>query len=152
SDDLGSVDKGGDYGWFDENENFVEPFKNAGLDGTVGNISVVPTQFGYHIIEVLNVSKTRHNSYTVAQISRLIGPSNETTQEYYKLASDFSGKNRTAEDFAKGVDAGKMNKRIAENIKENDKNLPGLEGAKDLVRWMYKSKKGEVSPVFEFKD
>lgn len=152
SDDMGSLDKGGDYGWFDENKGFVDPFKNAGLQGTVGNITIVPTQFGFHIIEVLNVSKTRHNSYTVAQITKLIGPSGETTQEYYKIASDFAGKNQTADAFNKSVDAEKLNKRIAEGIKEGDKVLPGLEGAKDLVRWVYKAKKGEVSPVFEFKD
>lgn len=152
SDDLGSIDKGGDYGWFDENKGFVDPFKNAGLQGTVGNITVVPTQFGFHIIEVLNVSKTRHNSYTVAQITKLIGPSGETNQEYYKIASDFSGKNQTADAFNKSIDTEKLNKRIAENIKEGDKTLPGLEAAKDLVRWVYKAKKGEISPVFEFKD
>ncbi len=152
SDDLGSIDKGGDYGWFDENKGFVDPFKNAGLQGTVGNITVVPTQFGYHIIEVLNVSKTRHNSYTVAQITKLIAPSGETSQEYYKIASDFAGKNQTADAFNKSVDTEKLNIRIAENIKESDKALPGLEGAKDLVRWVYKAKKGDISPVFEFKD
>jgi peptidyl-prolyl cis-trans isomerase D len=152
SDDMGSLDKGGDYGWFDENKGFVAPFKDAGLQGTVGNITVVPTQFGFHIIEVLNVSKTRHNSYTVAQITKLISPSGETTQEYYKVASDFAGKNQTSDAFNKSVDTEKLNKRIAENIKESDKALPGLEGAKDLVRWIYKSKKGDVSPVFEFKD
>lgn len=152
SDDLGSIDKGGDYGWFDENKGFVDPFKNAGLQGTVGNITIVPTQFGFHIIEVLNVSKTRHNSYTVAQITKLIAPSGETNQEYYKTASDFSGKHQTSDAFNKSVDAEKLNKRIAENIKEADKALPGLEGAKDLVRWVYKAKKGEISPVFEFKD
>ena len=59
SDDGGSKTNGGDYGWFDENEGFVQPFKDAGLMGTKGNISVVETQFGYHIIEVLDVSKTR---------------------------------------------------------------------------------------------
>jgi len=152
SDDMGSLDKGGDYGWFDENKGFVDPFKNAGLQGTVGNITIVPTQFGFHIIEVLNVSKTRHNSYTVAQISKLIAPSSETAQEYYKIANDFSGKNQTADAFNKAIETDKLNKRIAENIKEGDKALPGLEGAKDLVRWVYKSKKGEISPVFEFKD
>ncbi len=152
SDDLGSVDKGGDYGWFDENKGFVEPFKNAGLMGTVGNISVVPTQFGFHIIEVLGVSKTRHNSYTVAQISKLIAPSSETNKEYYKLASDFAGKNLNTEAFNKAVEAEKLNKRIADDVKESDKNLPGLDGANDLVRWIYKSKKGDVSEVFEFKD
>ncbi len=152
SDDLGSVDKGGDYGWFDENKGFVEPFKNAGLMGTVGNISVVPTQFGFHIIEVLGVSKTRHNSYTVAQISKLIAPSSETNKEYYKLASDFAGKNLNTEAFNKAIEADKLNKRIADDVKESDKNLPGLDGANDLVRWIYKSKKGDVSEVFEFKD
>jgi len=152
SDDLGSVDKGGDYGWFDENKGFVEPFKNAGLMGTVGNISVVPTQFGFHIIEVLGVSKTRHNSYTVAQISKLIAPSSETNKEYYKLASDFAGKNLNTEAFNKAIEAEKLNKRIADDVKESDKNLPGLDEAKDLVRWIYKAKKGDVSEVFEFKD
>lgn len=152
SDDLGSVDKGGDYGWFDENKGFVEPFKNAGLMGTVGNITVVPTQFGFHIIEVLGVSKTRHNSYTVAQISKLIAPSSETNKEYYKLASDFAGKNLTTEAFNKGIETEKLNKRIADDVKESDKNLPGLDEAKDLVRWIYKAKKGDVSEVFEFKD
>lgn len=152
SDDLGSVDKGGDYGWFDENKGFVEPFKNAGLMGTVGTISVVPTQFGFHIIEVLGVSKTRHNSYTVAQISKLIAPSSETNKEYYKLASDFAGKNLNTEAFNKAIDAEKLNKRIADDVKESDKNLPGLDEAKDLVRWIYRAKKGDVSEVFEFKD
>lgn len=153
SDDLGSIDKGGDYGWFDENKGFVDGFKNAGLDGTVGNITIVPTQFGYHIIEVLNVSKTRHNSYTVAQISKLIAPSSETTQEYYKKASDFAGQNKTAEAFNKSVETLKLNKRILENIKENDKQFAGgLDDAKILVQWIYKSKKGDVSDAIEFKD
>ncbi|MBS1636459.1 MAG: SurA N-terminal domain-containing protein [Bacteroidetes bacterium] len=153
SDDLGSIDKGGDYGWFDENKQFVEPFKNAGLLGTKGNISVVPTQFGYHIIEVLDVSKTRHTSYSLSMIDKLIAPSNKTSEEYYKQASDFAGKNRTLEAFNKAVDTEKLNKRLADNIRESDKNLPGLEGAKDLVRWIYKSKKGDVAEEpFAFKD
>jgi peptidyl-prolyl cis-trans isomerase D len=153
SDDLGSVDKGGDYGWFNESTGFVAEFKNAGLEGTVGNISIVPTQFGYHIIEVLDVSKTRHTAYTVAQIFKLIAPSSETTKEYYKLASDFGGQNNTPELFEKAIEKQKLTKRLAENVKENDKSLPGLEGAKDLVKWIYSANKGEVAQqVFEFKD
>jgi len=152
SDDGGSLNNGGDYGWFDENKGFVDAFKSAGLEGTVGNISVVPTQFGFHIIEVLGVSKTRHSSYKVAQISKLIAPSSETTQEYFKQASDFAGQNQTADLFNKSVETQKLNKRIADNIKENDKTIAGLENPKELIRWIYKSKKGKISPVFEFKD
>ncbi|MGZ3884978.1 MAG: SurA N-terminal domain-containing protein [Bacteroidia bacterium] len=152
SDDPGSIDKGGDYGWFDENKGFVEPFKKAGLEGTKGNISVVETQFGYHIIEVLDVAKASHPMYKVAQIFKLIAPSPETTKEYYKKANEFGGQNNTAELFNKAIDVQKLNKRLAENIKESDRALPGLEGTKELVRWVYSAKKGEVSPVFEFKD
>lgn len=153
SDDPGSFGNGGDYGWFDENKGFVEPFKKAGLEGTKGNISVVETQFGYHIIEVLDVSKTSHTAYRVAQIFKLIGPSPETTKEYYKQATDFGGQNNTSELFEKAIEKQKLNKRIADNIKENDKTLPGLDNAKELVKWMYAANKGDVSSqVFEFKD
>lgn len=152
SDDLGSVDKNGDYGWFDENKGFVDPFKYAGLEGVKGNISVVETQFGYHIIEVLDVANSRHSVYTVAQIYKLIAPSSETTKEYFKKASDFAGQNTTAEAFDKAIETQKLNKRLADNITEGARSLPGLDGTKELVKWVYTTKKGEVSPVFEFKD
>ena len=151
SDDLGSTDKGGDYGWFDENKGFVDPFKNAGLMGTKGNISVVETQFGYHIIEVLDVSKAHHNSYKVAQIFKLIAPSDETNQKIFAEANEFGGMNNTAELFDKAVEAKKLTKRIADNIKEGDRQLPGLQQAKELVRWVYSAKKGDVS-TFSFND
>lgn len=151
SEDGGSKTNGGDYGWFDENKGFVEPFKNAGLMGTKGNISVVPTQFGFHIIEVLDVSKGRHNTYKVAQIFKLIAPSDETNQTIFGTASQFAGENNTGELFDKAVDAKKLTKRIGDNIKESDRQLPGLDGAKELIKWVYTAKKGEVN-IFTFAD
>lgn len=152
SDDPGSIDKGGDYGWFNENTGFVEPFKNAGLLGKKGDISVIETQFGYHIIEVLDVSKNKHISYRIGQIYREIIPSSETTNKIYSEAVSFAGKYNTAESFDKGVEELKLSKRILENIHEGDNYLPGLENAKEFSRWVYKANKGEVSPVFEFKN
>lgn len=151
SDDGGSKEKGGDYGWFDENKGFVEPFTNAGLMGVVGNITAVQTQFGYHIIEVLDVSKTRHNTYKVAQIFKLIAPSDETNQKIFTQANEFAGKNNTAELFDKGIEAQKLIPRVADNIKEGERQIPGLENPKELVKWVYTAKKGEVA-VFSFTD
>lgn len=152
SDDPGSIEKGGDYGWFNESTGFVEPFKNAGLMGKKGDISVVETQFGYHIMEVLDVSKNKHLSYRVAQIYREIAPSSETTNNYYSQAASFAGNYNTAETFDKGVEKLKLAKRILENIHEGDNYLPGLENSKEFSRWVYKASKGDVSPVFEFKN
>jgi len=145
SDDLGSVDKGGDYGWFTEDIGFVEPFKNAGLMGTKGNISAIETQFGIHIIEVLDVSKTFHKSYRVAQIFKPIVPSEETARDVFNKAKEFAGQHNNGELFDKGVDKEKLVKRLADNIKEDDYGIPGLENARDLIRWVYNAKKGEVN-------
>lgn len=145
SDDMGSKTNGGDYGWFDENENFVEPFKNAGIMGTKGNISAVETQFGYHIIEVLDVSKSRHNSYKIAQVMKLIAPSEETTNTIFAKANQFAGENNTAELFDKGVEKEKLTKRLADNLKDGEYSVPGLDNPKELVKWAYSSEKGAVS-------
>lgn len=151
SDDLGSKTNGGDYGWFDETKGFVEPFKNAGLMGTKGNISVVETQFGYHIIEVLDVSKARHNSYKIAQVMKLIAPSEETTQSIFAKANQFAGENNTGELFDKGVEKEKLTKRLADNIKDGEYQVPGIESSKELVKWAYTANKGDVS-LFNFSD
>ncbi len=124
SDDPGSIDKGGDYGWFNETTGFVEPFKMAGLLGKKDDISVVETQFGYHIIEVVDVSKAKHYSYKIAQIIRQIAPSTETTNKYYSQATSFAANYNTAEKFDKGVEDLKLSKRIIENIKEGDNACP----------------------------
>ena len=145
SDDMGSKTNGGDYGWFDGNTQFVEPFKNAGLKGTKGNISVVETEFGYHIIEVLDVSKERHTSYRLAQIFKPIQASDETNQAIFSKATQFAGENNSGELFDKGVEKEKLTKRLADNVREGDYMLPGLDGAKEIVKWSFTAEKGDVS-------
>jgi peptidyl-prolyl cis-trans isomerase D len=151
SDDGGSKDKGGDYGWFGEDKGFVEPFKNAGLLGKKGDITVVQTQFGFHIIEVLDVSAGTHESYKIAEIYKLIAPSDETNQKIFAKANEFGGKNNSLTLFDKAVESEKLSKRIADNIKEGDRQLPGIDQAKELVRWVYSAQKGEVG-VFSLPD
>jgi len=151
SEDPGSIPKGGDYGWFNSSTGFVEPFKNAGLLGKKGDLVVVETQFGYHIIEVLDRSKTESKLVQVAIIDKKLEPSTKTTQSYYTKANSFAGKYKTVEAFNKGVEEQKMNKRVADNVKEGDKTIPGLDSPREVVRWMYneKTKKGDVSDAFE---
>ena len=151
SEDGGSKTNGGDYGWFDENKGFVQPFKDAGLMGTKGNISIVPTQFGYHIIEVLDVSKTRHSTYKIAQIFKMIAPSDETNQAIFAKANQFAGENNTGDLFDKAVKTQKLVPRIGDNIKEGDRQVSTLDAAKELVKWAYMAKKGDVS-IFTFND
>src|ERR1019366_2748509 len=141
--------KGGDYGWVSADSQFVEPFKNAGLDNKKGELLVVESQFGYHIIEVLDTKGTQ-KKVEVATIERKLEPSSKTMQAIYLKASEFAGKNTTNDLFQQAVIDNKLNKRIADNIKENDKTIPGIESARPLIRWAYENKKGTVSEPKEF--
>jgi peptidyl-prolyl cis-trans isomerase D len=142
--------KDGNYGWLNENSGFVEPFKRFGLDGKKADLGVVESNFGYHIMEILDVSKGRQNNYLLGTISSSIAPSSNTVQSFYAKASEFSGKNNTGELFDKAVDSEKLNKRVSGEIKENDRNIPGIENPKELIRWMFKAQLNDVSEAFTF--
>lgn len=144
--------KGGNYGWIKANQSgMAEAFVKGATEHKKGDLFVQESQFGYHIMEVLDESKTNFKNYTVAQIFKQIAPSDETNQKAFAAANEFGGKHHTAELFDKGVREQKLAPRIADNIKEGDRQLPGLEGARELVRWVYNANKGDVQ-VFSFAD
>jgi parvulin-like peptidyl-prolyl isomerase len=69
SDDPGSKTAGGELGWYGRGEGFVQEFEDAAFALQAGQISdPVKTQFGYHIIEVLERDPNRElNAFTVQQ-------------------------------------------------------------------------------------
>jgi peptidyl-prolyl cis-trans isomerase D len=151
SEDPGSAIKGGDLGWFKDGM-MVKPFNDACLSGKKGDLVVVESQFGIHLIQVLDLGVPARK-VKVATASRKLEPSTKTSRAAFANANEFAGKNRTGEAFEKAVSDQKLNKRIADNVKENDRTIPGLENPRELIRWAYKSKKGEISPkVFELGD
>jgi peptidyl-prolyl cis-trans isomerase D len=143
--------KGGNYGWLNASSRFVPEFKDAGLDNKKGDLVIAESQFGYHIMEVLD-SKGQQKKVQVATIDRKVDPSSKTMQAVFVKASEFASKNTTGDLFQKAVREGNMNKRVSDDLKENDKNIKGLEGARSLVRWAYDNEKGAVSEPMEFGD
>jgi peptidyl-prolyl cis-trans isomerase D len=141
--------KGGDYGWINAKSGFVPSFKDAGLDNKKGDIVIAESNYGYHIIEVLD-SKGSQKKVQVATIDKKVEPSSKTMQAVFSQASKFAGNNNTNELFQKAVIDEKLNKRIAENLKESDKTVAGLENPKSLIRWAYENKKGTVSEPMDF--
>ena len=102
-------------------------------------------------MEVLD-TKGKQPKVQVSTIESKVEPSNKTMQAVFVKASEFAGKNTTNDLFQKSVLEQKLNKRIADNIKENDKPIAGLESPRALVRWAYESKKGMVSEPQEYGD
>ncbi len=148
SQDKGSSEKGGDLGWFKENT-MVKAFNDSCFFAKKGDLVTVKTKYGIHLIEILNQSK-KHKKVQVAILDRKIEPSSETYQRIYSQASKFAGINNTQEKFEKAIVKQNLTKKIANNLRKNDKKISGLDTPRELVRWTFKAEKGNVSSIFEF--
>jgi peptidyl-prolyl cis-trans isomerase D len=136
----------GIYGWFTQESNLVPAFKTAGLKGKKGDISIVETEFGFHIIEVLDKTK-ESDKVQIVTIERQEQASKSTVDSIFTNANKFAGLNTNAELFDKAVVKDGLNKRIAADLHPTDHTINGLETPKELIRWVFadERKKGDVS-------
>ena len=142
SDDQGSVQIGGDLGWFTEGR-MVLPFNDACFSGKKGDIKIAETTFGVHIIEILAQSKNSRK-YNIGIIDRKILPGSQTIQKAYSEASQFAGTNNTYEKFTKAIAEKGLNKRVANDIAPQQKTLPGLNNPRSLIISLFQSEKGKI--------
>jgi peptidyl-prolyl cis-trans isomerase D len=150
SEDEGSRIKGGDLGYFGQGQ-MVKEFGDFAFSGKKGEMKVVKTQFGYHLIEILD-QKNFEPDFEVAYFARRIEPSPETDQNASGLASQFAGENRDKASFDAAVKKEKLRSVANPGVQPTDFNIQGLGSSRSLVRWIYGSKLGEVSESFPIGD
>jgi len=140
----------GIYGWYTAETGFAAEFKNFGLQHKKGDIAIVETEFGFHIMEVLDKTK-ESEKFEVVTIERQIQPSKATVDSVFTSANKFAGMNTNAELFQKAVIKEGLNKRVAADIHATDHTISGLESPRDLIHWLYadERKKGDVSQPFQ---
>lgn len=146
STDESNKAKGGDLGYFPYGV-MVKEFNDAAFLGSTGDLKVVKTQFGWHIIRV-NDQKNSVAAAKVAILSKDMSPSQVTNDATYAKATEFAGKYANGKAFDEGVKKEGLTKRVAENVRNNDFVVNGLGSAREIVRWMYSAKPGDVSNPF----
>jgi peptidyl-prolyl cis-trans isomerase D len=144
----GTAKEGGDLGWFGERQ-MVKPFEDAVFDGKVGDVVMIETSFGYHVIEITGKSD-EVEKMQLAVLSRKVDPSGETYQMFYSEASRFAGENQTAEKFNSAVKEKNLIPRTVPNIRLMQDQIAGLDNPRQLIQWTFKSEEGAISEVFEF--
>ena len=150
SEDQGSAAKGGDLGYFTAGQ-MVPEFDEACFQGKTGDLKVVKTQFGYHLIKITD-QRNFKPAVKLATVTKLLQPGNATIQAAYAQASAFTSEAKDAKSF--DATAKKMNKdkRIADNITQTQIMVQGLGSAREVSRWAFENTVGTVSPIFNLDD
>ena len=121
------------------------------FEGHVGEKKVVKADnsktggyVGYHYIEILE-QKGMGPTMQVATIVKSLAPSDSTVNAIFGKANEFAAKSPNAAEFDANLKKMGVDKRVADNVKENSFSMQGLGPAREVIKWMYTHKVGEVS-------
>ncbi|WP_111682167.1 peptidylprolyl isomerase [Winogradskyella tangerina] len=130
---------------FAYNAGMAPEFKEFSFENNVGDVDVVGTSFGYHVIEILE-QKSMNDTYKIATLARKIEPSDQTLQDVFNKMSKFeiAAKDGDFQELAKEREL--TVKPIT--FKELDENMPGLGSQRQVVRWAF----DETTDVGDYKN
>lgn len=135
-----------------QGENFAKEFGDFLLNEKGETKKVVHTQFGWHYIEILE-KKNLQPAYKIAYMAKEISPSDETINLANAAATKLSGQARDKSSFDKYISQNGLNKiAFPTAVKENDFQLGGLQDARQVIKWAFDAKEGDVSEPFSIKD
>jgi peptidyl-prolyl cis-trans isomerase D len=143
-----SKDSGGDLGTFGRGA-MIPAFEEAVFNGRPGDLKVVNTQFGVHVIKIVS-QKGSSRVARVALVDRSLVSSSRTQQEAYSKATTFLSQAKDAASFDEEAEKAGYAKLVAENVMATQSTIPGLDNPRQMIRWVYGADKGDVSDqVFE---
>jgi len=139
--DPGSAQKGGELGFFGRDK-MVGPFEDAAFGGKKGEIKIVVSQFGVHIIEIED-QKGASKVAQIAVVDKPVLPSSKTQALAYSKAQAFLGK-LSKGNFDAEVKAEGLTKKTAADVQPLAASFPGVDNARELVRWAFKVDQGSL--------
>ncbi len=148
--DDGTKNTGGVYDYFEQGK-MVGTFNDFSFDKPVGSKGVVKTEYGYHYVEVLG-QKNFNPAYKIAYLSKPILSSSETISAASTAAAQFAATAKGKKEFDAAALKSNLTVLTAADVKQNDFNVNGVGQSRQLVRWVYENKAGDVSEPIEVGD
>lgn len=102
---------------------------------------------GYHYIEV-EEQKNMEMTYDVGTITKNIFASDNTENAAYSKATQFAGEATGADKFDDAAKKEGLSTKMGDNVRVNDFQIQGIGPSREIIRWMYDAKTGDVSNVF----
>ncbi|MCF8234863.1 MAG: SurA N-terminal domain-containing protein [Bacteroidales bacterium] len=144
--------QGGELGWF-KDQTMVYPFNEAVINADIGDIDVVETRFGFHVIKTSG-KKDHVKKVRVAQIILPVRASETTVSNIRREAKVFAGENDNEEKFEEAINEGGLIKKSSPRVTKMMFSIPGLEDPRRIIQWAFNKsvEPGDVSAVFTFQD
>lgn len=134
SSDASNRDASGELGWFTPNT-MVPAFNDFVFQNDEGDVGVVETQFGYHVIHIQEQTEEQQ-AVKLATVTRDIEPSESTLNNLFaevtkfEIAAGEGSFSEVAKEFNKEV-------RPVRDIKELEENIPGIGQQRNIVQWAF---------------
>ncbi|WP_405562555.1 peptidylprolyl isomerase [Polaribacter sp. Asnod6-C07] len=135
SSDLGSGAKEGDLDWFNY-ARMTPKFRDYTFQGKKGDIGVVQTPFGFHIIKI-DDQKNKQKVLKLATFSRKIEASEATENAVFRNAKEFELAVSQGNDFSEVVKEKNYITKPAVGLKSLDENVPGIGNQRQIVSWAF---------------
>lgn len=136
SDDPGSAQTRGEYDMTPGQ--MVKPFNDFVFNSPIGKVGLVETEFGYHIIKVID----KQDAIRLATIAQRIEPSETTSDDIFRKATKFEME-ASEKDFATVAKSLGLTVMPSANVKALDENFGSFTNQRQVVRWAYDKKTSE---------
>ncbi|KAA3623896.1 MAG: peptidylprolyl isomerase [Flavobacterium sp.] len=146
SSDTGSIENDGVYDWF-EYTKMVPAFRDYSFEQKTGDMGIVKTNFGYHIVEVLG-QKDFKDVVKIATITKEIEPSEPTINEIFAEATTFEIE-ATKGDFSEQAEAQGLSVRPVNKVGKMDAQIQGIGTNRQIVNWAF-NEETEVGDISRF--
>jgi peptidyl-prolyl cis-trans isomerase D len=140
--DKNSAVKGGDLGTFGRGA-MIPVFDDAVFNGKKGDYKIVTSQFGVHLINIED-QKGSSKVIKVAIVDKPLTASSKTQSAAYSKAQAFLI-SLNKDNFDEQAKKQSIQVKPGENLTATASGTPGLDNARDLVRWAFKADKGDLS-------
>ena len=142
--DSPSKNIGGDLGFFQEGQ-MAQEFYNFCNKSKVGRIGLVETEFGFHIIKVTD----KDNLALFADVSKKIVPSEKTSNEIFRKATQFEMDSKKEGNFEYAAKSKNYTSIPVVNIEKLEEVLPGLFRQRNIVKWVF-DEETEIKDIKRF--
>jgi peptidyl-prolyl cis-trans isomerase D len=135
-------EKGGDLGTFGRGA-MIPAFDDAVFNAKTGDIKIITTSAGVHLVQIQE-QKGSSKVVKVAVVDKPLTPSSKTQAAVYSKAQSFLS-SLTNENFDAQAKKAGLTLKNAENVSGISASVLGLDNAREIVKWAFKSDKGAFS-------